>query len=225
MKHTIVAMVEEANTSKNDTLKSAAQILHQYVFGNSKFSPPTNLYKPDNGKDGGKNAEMDKREQDFRQKQFTTAHSALNTKVSNVIKNTIAQHIDPRGSMTEYVKGHAVNEAVSQLNRLISNDARFRALLDKMWEKAFQSDFDEESTNRIRRAITSKAKTLLPSVIKRARNDALRGIGKRVREEEDTPSKRGPIPAGRPQSQSSGKIKKAGDIPKGMTTLEFLNSD
>ena len=38
--------------------------------------------------------------------------------------------------------------------------------------------FDKESTDRIKSAYLSKAKTLLPSVIKKARNDALRGLGR-----------------------------------------------
>jgi hypothetical protein len=85
--------------------------------------------------------------------------------------------------------------------------------------------------DKIRSAYVSKAKTLLPSVIKKARNDALRGMGKRVKDDDDTTDestrKKGPVPSGRPRSQSSntGKIKEAKDIPSGMSTLDFLNSE
>jgi hypothetical protein len=101
--------------------------------------------------------------------------------------------------------------------------------LDRLWEKAFEKNFDKESVDRIKSAYLSKAKTLLPSVIKKARNDALKGLGKRVKEEEEeTPTstdRKGPITAGRSTSQSSGKIKKASDIPRGMSTLDVLMQD
>ena len=43
--------------------------------------------------------------------------------------------------MTDYVKTHATKEAFDNLENLISKDARFQVILDKLWEKAFQSEF------------------------------------------------------------------------------------
>jgi hypothetical protein len=102
--------------------------------------------------------------------------------------------------------------------------------MDRLWEKAFESGFDTESVERIRKAYVSKAKTLLPSVIKKARNEALRGLGKRVKEEQqeedDTQQERRPRKTGESRTPiKTGKIKSAKDIPAGMTTLEFLSSD
>jgi hypothetical protein len=71
-------------------------------------------------------------------------------------------------------------------------------------------------------------------VIKKARNDALKGLGSRAREEnneeqeERTPApKKGQIASsnGKSTAPSGGKIRKASDIPKGMSTLDILNSD
>ena len=107
---------------------------------------------------------------------------------------------------------------------LISKDARFRSLLDKLWEKAFQNDFDKESTDRIKSAYLSKAKTLLPSVIKKARNDALRSRSGEV-SEDILAEKKGPIAQGKSTSHPSGKFKKASDIPRGMSTLDVLMKD
>jgi hypothetical protein len=72
---------------------------------------------------------------------------------------------------------------------------------------------------------------LLPSVIKKARVEALRGMGKRVKPEEEeeeqdsAPDKKSPLPPGRPQSHIRGKITKPEDIPKGMRSIDFLNLD
>jgi len=227
-KHTIVAMVQEARRSNNEVLQSAASILNQFVFGSTDFKPPVNLSKssPEEQKSDDKVSE---REQALIRKQFDSVHGELNTKVNNTLKNTIDAHIDPKGSMSDYVRRNAARDALTSLNDLISKDTRFKALTDKLWEKAFESDFSKETTDRIRSAFLSKAKTLLPSVIKKARNEALRGTGRHVKDDdnqsETTSNNRGPIAAGRPRSQQpSGKISSGKDIPKGMSTLDFLNS-
>jgi hypothetical protein len=153
----------------------------------------------------------------------------LQTKADNVLMATIDGNIDPNKSMTDYVKQHAVKEAYGKLDELISKDKHFRGLLDRLWEKAFQNGFDKDTTDKIKSAYLSKAKTLLPTVIKKARNDALRGLGRRTSEdsdkEESLAEKKGPITPGRSTSPSSGKYKKASDIPRGMSTLDVLMKD
>jgi hypothetical protein len=229
VKHTIVSMVQESTRSQNEPLKYAAQILNQFVFGSSDFSPPTQLFQ-ESPEDKAQENQVKQREQQFIKQAFTTTVTDLNTRVNNALRNTIDAHIDPKKGMTEYVRNNASRDALDLLNELVSKDARFRALTDKLWEKAINENFSKESVDRIKSAYLSKSKTLLPSVIKKARNDALRGMGKRARDEDETStestSRKGPISAGRPRSPSStGKIRDAKDIPKGMSTLDFLNSD
>ncbi len=227
-KHTIMAMAREAQRSDNDVLKSAAQILNQFVFGSSDFTPPTRLTPQPRPGEENKIDEVKQREQAFVKQQFETTVGDLNTRVNNTLKNTIEANIDPRKSMTEFVRRHASNEALEELNRLISQDSRFKVLADKLWEKCIEENFSKVSVDRIKSAYLSKSKTLLPSVIKKARNEALRGMGRKVNdniEEESTPNK-SPVTPGRPRSQQpSGKIRDAKDIPKGMKTIDFLNSD
>jgi len=226
IKHTIVSMVEEGRRSNNEALLSAAQILNQYVFGSSDFVPPKKL-SVDTTTDDKKDTELQTRERQFVQRQFDTARTDLNSRVNNTLKNTIAANIDPKSSMTDYVKRNAIREATETLEGLIEKDTRFKVLVDKLWEAAFKDNFSKTSVDRIKSAFTSKAKTLLPSVIKKARNEALRGIGRKVSADEvdEKPDKKGPIKEGVPSSRSGGKVKDAADIPKGMSTLEFLNSD
>lgn len=232
IKHTIVAMVQEAKQSQNEDLQKAALLLNQFVFGTSNFAPPTNLARAESPQDNSRERQVLEREQAFIKQQFDTSRVDLNTRVNNTLRNTIDAHIDPKNSMSDYVKKNASRDALEHLETLISKDARFRALADKLWEKAFQDGFTRDSVERIKSAYLSKARTLLPSVIKRARNDALRGIGKRVMEEESgqeeqtsQQSNRGPIRTERPRSTTSGKVKEAKDIPKGMKTLDFLMQD
>ncbi len=182
------------------------------------------------------NPDEARREQEYQQQnqqriytQFESVKDDLQTKADNVLKSTIDSHLDPKGTMTDYVKSHATKEAFDNLENLISKDARFRSILDKLWEKAFQSNFDKPTTDRIKSAYLSKAKTLLPSVIKKARNDALKGLGSRSTDDTEelqlTSDKKGPITPGRSTGPSSGKYKNAKDIPRGMSTLDVLMKD
>jgi hypothetical protein len=230
-KHTILAMVQEAKTSNNEQLREAALLVNQFVFGSSNFAPPTNLAKPEQEGDKDKENKISEREQSFIRQQFESTRGDLNTRVNNTLKNTIQAHIDPKQSMTEYVRRNAERDALEKLETLISKDSRFRTLVDKLWEKAYKDGFTPEAKERIKSAYLSKAKTLLPSVIKTARNEALRGTGKRVKDDNDSEiverdNKKGPVSTGRPRSQTpAGKIKDAKDIPRGMKTIDFLNAD
>jgi hypothetical protein len=231
IKHTIMTMVKDGRDNNVDDLLAAADTLNQYIFGSKTFTPPQKLSTDT------KNPEVDEvaeRERAFTQRQFDTAKDTVTTKTENVLKATIDKNIDPNDSMTDYVRKNATREAFDNLENAIAADSRFRAVLDKLWEKAFSDDFSTESMDRIKSAYTSKAKTLLPAIIKKARNEALKGLGKRVRDDdEDTnrKDKRGPLPVGKARSQSaspqSGKTVKdqARSIPKGTSTLDYLMRD
>jgi len=228
-KNTIVAMVQESRRTGNEALQSAATILNQFLFGSTEFQRPTNLSKEENPQDKGREDKVAKREQEFTQRQFESTRGELNTRVNSTITRTIEANIDPKGSMSGYLKGAAIREVTEGLQRLTQKDVRFTALADKLWDAAFKDGFSQTSKDRIRQAYLSKAKTVLPALIKQARINALRGVGRRVSSEEVSQQepRKGPVASGgRPRSQqSSGKIKTAADIPRGMKTIDFLNSD
>ncbi len=228
IKDTIITMVREGNNlgENGAPLKAAANILNQFIFGSQNFQPPTTLARQVNRDEQEREQNYQLEQQNRLFERFDGVRADLQTKADNVLRATIDGHIDPKGTMTDYVKSHAAAEAFTDLEVMISKDTRFRSLLDKLWEKAFQSNFDKADTDRIKSAYLSKAKTLLPSVIQKARREALRerrASGSNEREEPLAPS-RGPVTPGRSASPTSGKIKSGKDIPKGMSTLDFLNS-
>lgn len=228
-KYTIHAMVREARQNKNEDLEKAAAILNQFVFGNTTYTPPTNLAKNKNPEQEQQQDTETKRQNEFVQTRFNTTMTDLNTRVGNTLRNTIDAHIDPKNSMSEYIKKNAIKDAQDSLNTAIRSDRRFTTLLDKLWEDAIKKNFNQESTDRIKSAYLSRARTLLPSVIKKARNEALRGMGKRVRDDSDSgeseTSRNPTVKNEQPRSNKSGKIRSAKDIPHGMKTIDFLNSD
>jgi hypothetical protein len=227
IKDTIITMVREGRNlgEQGAPLQAAANVLNQFVFGSQTFQPNQPLSKQPAPEEAQRLQQMRWQDQQRVMTQFESVKDDLQSRADNVLRSTIDQHIDPRSTMTDYVKKNATREAFDSLEGLISKDTRFRSLLDKLWEKAFQSNFDKAATDRIKSAYLSKAKTLLPSVIKKARNDALKGLGKRDEGFEVKTDRKGPIQPGRSTSPSSGKIKKASDIPRGMSTLDVLMQD
>lgn len=235
IKHTILTMLQEAKASNIEALEQAAVILNQFVFGSSKFTQPSKLSADDvDDKDDSKEREIEEREKSFAKREFEKVNSELSARVNKAYKLTIEAKIDPKDSMSEYVKKTATREALEELESLIGKDTRFKVLVDKLWERAFKEGFSETSIRRIRSAFVSKAQTLLPSVIQKARNAALKGMGKRVIEDKDDDSRPNKESNnGRESSRKrdsndgdeSHRRNDSGDrkkIPSEMTSLEYL---
>jgi len=228
IKNTIISMVRDGKDQSNEDLGTAASILNQYIFGTDKFTHPTRLSKEDITDEAKqKEEELSTKERKFVEKQYTVARDDLSTRVDNVLKSSVDKAIDPNDSMTDYVKNHAIREVLEGLEDQILKDTRFRSIYDKLWERAAENDFDKESMDKIKSAYLSKAKTLLPGLVKKSRQEALRS---RKAGNDDTKDRKGPIPVGRTRSSAtltSGRANSNGasKIPRGMTTLDFLNSE
>ena len=241
IKHTIMAMIQESRSSQNEALEQAATILNQFIFGSSKFTPPSKLSADDavNSETDKKEKAISDREKAFTKQKFTTANDDLSTRVNKTYKATIEANIDPKKSMTDYVRKTASREAFEELETLIGKDTRFKVLVDKLWERAFKNDFDSESLNKIRSAFISKAQTLLPSVIKKARQEALKGMSSKSNssnKDDDSrqsdESKNGNDSSRRKESSKGEESHRRNDsgrsnkgVPSGMSSLEYLMSE
>jgi hypothetical protein len=217
-KDAVSRMYAEARDTKNDALESAAHLLHQWIFGTSKWAPPTQLAKPKEKLD-----EVKQREDQFVQERFNVTLTDLNTRVSNVLKATIDNNIDPGKSMTPFIKKQAVREALENIEELIANDKGYRAINDRLWANAFKSNFSQESTNKIRSTYLARAKSLLRPVLAKARTDALEGLNIKPKED-DGKDRRGRLPVGRSASQikSQGGKSTESAMKPGESTYDFL---
>jgi len=227
IKSTILAM---ANSGDEDN-KIAAGLINKFIFNSDKFTPATRLSQ-DSGEKDERTKAIEEKEKQFFEKQLDTHTTAVNTRIHNIVTSAIDKNIDPRGSMNEFTKNTAIEKCTSQLQSQISKDTRFQGILDKLWQKAAENDFSQESLDRIRSAYWSKAKGLLPDIIRKTRNTALKGLGTK------SPNERSqPLPVGRPSSsrqnqnnsapRSSGSSDKdkARQIPKGTKSVDFLMRD
>lgn len=223
-KEIIAHCFTRGQASGDEDLQEAARVFYKFIFGSDKYEPPKKLSTdtPKNDKE----ADIERREKEFNDRVFTKSKTEVMERINGSIKATITQKIDENDSMPEYVKKNAIRDAVETIEAQLQNDTSFQKIVLKLWDNAKSKDFTADSLNKVREAYRNKAGALLGAVIKKARKDALTGIGKRVRDdsrepkeerEEESPRKR---VLARPDKD--GPAKGGRVIPKGMTTAEWL---
>lgn len=218
----------EGKASGNETLKAAAHVMYQFLFGTSDYEPPQKLARvPEKNEEAERIAQE---RENLQRERFESVRDSLAVRLDNTLKATIDANIDPKGSMSEYVKKTAVKEAGEKVKELLKNDTRFRNILNQYWVRAAKTGYSKDAVEAIRAAYLSRARTLLPSVLKTVRNEALKGLGRKAKigEEVEQPRKKG-LTAGKSAAPSnmSGKTarERAKAIPAGMSSAQFLDQD
>lgn len=216
----ITDLVKEADRTKNESLREAALIVNQFLFGTSEYKASEPRFKEEKVSD--EKAQIETERLNLLQERFDTSRNDLQLAVDNTLKNTISEYIDPRGQMTAYIKKNAVSDTLKDVQTLISNDKSLVSNLDKLWRAAMESKFDRDSIDKIKKFYLGAAKRLLPGSIKKIRAEALRDSQQITRSRKDsdkddeveaTPRNRGHITPGRPsQPQNKSKMEKGESV-------------
>lgn len=205
---------EKGKGDNDDQLQIAAQLINKFIYGTTKITPvavPVVTKAPEA-------TELTKREEVFAEQQLNVAVNDITTRTDNTIKATIDKHLDPKGVMTKYLKGKATEDALKLVREGITAEPRFKALLNNLWKEAHKANYNEASKLKIRNALISRAKTLLPGVLQKVKAEALRGSSSR-KDSKDEKSIA-------PKRLTSSKPSKEKAAPaKNMSTFDFLNQD
>lgn len=229
IKHAVRTMSAEGKKADSADLQAAAHILYKFTFGNSEWQEPQALAKNEVKDPNDPNKAAKEREQKISAREFERNKDSLGTKINSTLRATIDANIDPKSQMSEYVKKQATRDAFEETTKILNNDSRLKSVLDTLWARAVKSDYADSDMNAIKAAIKARASAVLPAALKKARIEALKGMGKRTSEklddEEDTGGKRDSSPETHRKNKPVGRISSAKDIPKGMSSMDFLNSD
>jgi hypothetical protein len=225
IKTTLVSAFNTGKQNNDEQLQIAAQLLHRYIYQTPNVTPPEQVRQQQQNQNDPREQQIRNREVEFNKRELGTAIQDVNNRTEGVIRSTIEKHIDPKNIMTPYVKKNAIRDIISEVDKEILEDNRFIQLKDKLWQVAHSEGYSEASKKRIREALLSKARTILPTIIQRVKMEALKNQASRSREAGESTDKR-PVTSGRPAtSNSSGKAADAKSIPKHVKTLEFLMQD
>lgn len=216
-------MFQSGATNNNDDLKTAAQIVHRYVFNSDNDVMPKSFGNADNKETVESNKIKDERAA-FEKEKFTTVSNELNSRTDNLIKSTINNNIDPKDMMSAYVKKNAVNDCLTQVKDLIKADVRFNKIIDGMWKKAAEQKYDSSIVDQIRKAILGKAKSVLREAIQKTRTEALKGSSTVTKQRDSANTvNRGQSTVKRETTSKSGN--KTEQPNRRLSTLELLNKD
>jgi hypothetical protein len=211
-------MYNSGRQNNNENVKAAAQILNQWAFpnGQAPVQQPVQNNEAENS--------LRREREGFVRQQYDVALEDVSNRAMNTIKAAVEDHIDRKGMMTDYVKRNAINDVMGKIREAVETDTGFKSLLDKLWTNAFNNNFSQDSKNKLRNALLSKARTVLPGIINNVKTDALKGQAARNGKNKD--DDRSPLPKGAPVSRERSEgNKKAGEIPRGMKTIDYLMQD
>src|SRR5262249_23691365 len=123
-------------------------------------------------------AEADKLQQERQQwatQKYQETNRELTQKAETSIRSKIERVIDPKGSMSEFVKHHAIQEAFNDMTAVIRNDRSFQIIIQKCWNNIWANNYSHDSVDKLLRVWQAKAQTVLPQSIQKARRVALKG--------------------------------------------------
>lgn len=217
----IASVITEGNKRNDEQLKAVGVLLNNFVFGeNSDLRMPERYFRGQPQEN-----EVQTERQQFIQERFNSVHEELNSKADNALRSTIDRYIDPKGLMTPYVKNKAIEDALDEVNTTLSNDHRFKSLIDNHWRNAFQNNFSQQTKEAILSAYKTKARTILKDVILKVRNQALKGSSGRVNEPQKQRFIPGKTAASNPNSRSQSSFAEKVKANPNKRTFDLLNED
>ena len=230
VKQTVQNLVNAAKETDDEetqtSLMQTARGLYKFVFNSTKWEAPTSL-SSDDDTNPSEESKISKERESLRNERYQAAKSDIESSLERSFKKTIEKHIDPKRVMSDYVKRTAVRDAYEQLTSLIDKDPNYKRVLLKSWQVAANSNFSKDALAKIKENSVNLSRAKLALAIKKARVEALKGIGKRVKaEKDDTEEETDP-----PTKRSVGKTKtdspksSKSTIPPGMSVTDFIMKD
>lgn len=229
-KRVITRMIHVGKSQQNEQVQDAATILSQFIFGDTEFSPPTD--GPQNNRNDNRDEELESERKSFNEERLRAAQEDVISRVTNTLRNTISQYIDPKDEMSAFTKRHAIDEALRFIDSSIDGDDDFRRQMGRLWDTAIKEKLSRSSVDRIRTIFLGKAKSdgLLKKAILKARADALkdnvrREDGNGNNAERRPASRRGPVTTGSSAPSNRGNRGAKIERRQGESVLDFLSRD
>lgn len=167
----VIAMYDDAKEQGNDSIREAADIVKALIFGNGRIEVKKLAQEE---KIDPERQKLEYEKAQYNQQRYMDTAGEMAQNIQTLLKNTIEKNIDPRESMTPYVKKKASEEALNYLEEGMRNDTAFRKVMDRCWANVFNSNYSKDSIDKLKSIYKSRASALMPTAIKKARNEALK---------------------------------------------------
>ena len=224
MSNVIHGLNSDAKEYDNEALANTAKVLKDVFFGN-KNPEVMKLGKEIKVDEGATKLQQEK--QAFEQQKYSTSLQEVTDSIQGSLKTWIDQVIDPKGTMSPYVKRNAAKDALEFLESDLRNSKSLSPVTQRLWQYAHHNNYNRESLKKIENAFKARAKTLLPSAIKKARAEAMKDsrANSSKTTEKPTQFKSGKVTAPEKSDRKSGGKDPMVKDGKRLTTEQFFLQD
>lgn len=219
-KATVGAMLARAQQTNNPDLKTAAEMVYNFVFGQANYQPPT-PYAQNQPQQQQQPDIVQQERMQFYGERLNSYRQDIDNKASNQLRAMIEENIDPQKVMTDYVRTKAVEDCYREVEQSIMQDSQLSGRLRGLWERAVKSGFTPDSLKAIQGAVVSRGRNITPTILVKTRNAALQGLGPTQKRPQD----KSPVSAGRSTSSSNRGNSKPSPKPSAMSTREYFDLD
>jgi len=170
------SLKRDPNNKRAEQLQIATELIHEALFNTNEVSGYERVAEekvnPEREAITRERAELDNRK-------FGEAHGKITSRFSDLLNRAIDKNIDPRNSLSSYVKSKVSDDVRSALDRQMIDDKRFEGIVKKLYERARSENYSQQSLDNILTALKNKAASILPEIIRAKKGEALKGSSSR----------------------------------------------
>ena len=208
------------NSSNDENIKNAAMVFSASLWGTTEVAEGKKTFT--------QKIEAPKKNDDT--ESFNKCLNEVSTKTNNALGVIIANGLDPENNLIPFLKKSIVNSCIEEIWTHLAKDPEHNSVMKARWNRAKLNGFTEDDKTKIISTLLVRAKTLIPSIRAKLKNDAL-GITKKASDEkikkiESGISRKEVLGGGSGRSSKSDSAPKNGKIDyRKMSDLDILNDD
>ena len=168
------ALKKDPSNKKAEQMQIAIEMIHEGLFQSSEVTPYNRIEKEEDKV----NPEVEKLRRERAQidnEKFSDAHTRVSDRFVNSVTKTLEKNIDPKNVMTAYVKNNLIKDIKEDLDKQLTSDKRFTGVVRKLYERAREANYSQESLDSIVTALKNKASSILPDIMRAKKGEALKG--------------------------------------------------
>ena len=207
-----------------DNIKNAAIVMAHVLFKDGKIATGETQFKTPELKVQENDKGIDNERKQLREERYNLLYSDVATEFESKLLQETLTDLDPDNVMSKYTKDLLANDICRKINNALKNDKAHMANMKSLWTKASTENFSSAWKDRLLTAALSRAKSIMPTIRKKLRAEALSTTSKRSENVADnSKQKNHPLRTGG-GSEKSSKVSSAKELDeKNISDLEFLS--
>jgi len=214
LKHVLRTIANRAGNDEN--LKNSILHIHKQIFGDFDVDKNVRIAAP---KEPEKDEKYEKEKQQYYTQRETDFRTGTTQSARTELTKVLDKLIDPKGSLSAYDKKNITRDVLESVDQALAADTQHMSLMGSLWARAKKSGWSSEFKERISTAYLSRVKVVAPSIVQKAKSEALKARGKSNGLRSSTESSK-PNGSGRP---SSARVKDDEIDWKKSSDLDILN--